>query len=56
MEANHKKRMREAVGRARAKILNNSSAGGTNNAVPDLLFPSPMSEYFNDKKTGMMGV
>ena len=35
MEADHKKRMREEVERARDKIPNNSSAGGTNDAVPD---------------------
>ena len=56
MEANHKKRMRKAVKQARAEILNNGSAGGTNDAVPDLSMPSPMSESFDEKKTGMTGI
>ena len=34
--------MREAVKWARAEILNNVSAGSTNDAVPDLSMPIPM--------------
>ena len=36
IEAYHKQRMREAVKQARDEILNNSSTGGSNDAVPDL--------------------
>ena len=43
MEADHKKRTREEVERARDKILYNGSAVGTNDAVPDLSMPIPIS-------------
>ena len=56
MEEDHEKRMREAVEKDRAKIINNSSAGGTNDAVPDLSMPSLMSELIDDKKTRMTGI
>ena len=56
MEANREKSMREAVELDRAKILNNGSARGTNDAVLDLSVPRPMSELFNEKKTGMTGI
>ena len=36
MQADHEKRIRGAVKRARTEILNNGSTGGTNDAVPDL--------------------
>ena len=55
MEADHKKRMRDAVGRARNEILNNGSAGGTNDTVPDLSMPSQMSESSDEKKIVMTG-
>ena len=55
MEADHKKRMRDAVGRASNEILNNGSAGGTNDTVPDLSMPSQMSESFDEKKIVMTG-
>ena len=44
MEANYEKRTRDAVEQVRTIILNNGSAGGTNDTVPDLSMPSPMSE------------
>ena len=47
MEANHENSMREAVKQDRAKILNNGSAGGTNDAVPDLSMPSLTIESFD---------
>ena len=56
MENDHEKRMREVVRRSRAKILNNGSAGGTNDAIPDLSMPSPTSESFDEKTTGMTGI
>ena len=56
MEAYHKKRMREAVKRVRAEIINNGFVCGTNDAVPDLSMPSPMSKSFDEKKTGMTGL
>ena len=56
MEAYHEKRMREAVERSRSEILSNGSASGTNDAVPDLSMPSPMSKSFDEKKTGMTGI
>ena len=40
----NEKRIREALKWARDKILNNGSAGITNDDVPDLSMPSPMSE------------
>ena len=56
MKADHDKKMREAIKQARAEILNNGSAGGTNGAVPDLSMPSPMSESFDEKNTRMTGI
>ena len=56
MEADHEKRMREAVEQSRDKILNNGSASCTNDSVPDLSMPSPMSESFDEKKTGITGI
>ena len=56
MKDNHKKRMRKAVELARDKIINNVSAEGTNDAVPDLSTNSPIREYFDEKKTGMTGI
>ena len=44
MEADHEKRTREAVKQARAEIINNGSAVGTNDAVPHLSMPIPMRE------------
>ena len=44
MEVDNKKRIREAVERARAEIINNGSAVGTNEAVPYLSMPIPMRE------------
>ena len=52
----HKKRMREAVERARAKILNNGSVGSTNDAVQDLSMRSPTRKLFDEKKIRMTGV
>ena len=43
MDTNNKKRMIEEVERTRAEILNNGSAGGTNDAVQDLSITNPMS-------------
>ena len=56
MGANHEKMMREEVKRARDRIFNNGSAGGTNDTFPDLSMPSPTSELFDEKKTGMTGI
>ena len=56
VEADHEKRMREAVEHARSKILSNVSAGGTNDDVPDLSMPSPMRKYFDEKNTSMTGI
>ena len=56
MEANHKKRLREAVELASTKILNNGSGCGTNNDVPNLSMPKPVRKLFNDKKTRMTGI
>ena len=47
--------IREAVKRAGSEIINKGSAGGTNDAVPDLSMPSPMRKSFDEKKTGMTG-
>ena len=47
MEADHDKMMREVVEWAREKILSNVSAGGTNDAVPDLSMPSLTIESFD---------
>ena len=52
VEADHEKRMREAVEHARSKILSNVSAGGTNDAVPELSMPSPMRKYFDELING----
>ena len=56
MEADHEKIMMEVVEQIRAEILNNSSASGTNNAIPDPSMPSPMIKSFDKKKTGMTGI
>ena len=56
VEADHEKRMREAVEWARAKIFSNTSAGGTNDTVPELSIPIPISESFDEKNTGMTGI
>ena len=56
MDEDHKKKMREAGEQARAEILNNVSASGTNDAVPDVSMPIPMRELFDEKKTRMMGI
>ena len=56
MEADHEKRMREAVEWARAKIFSNTSAGGTNDTVPELSIPIPISESFDENNTGMTGI
>ena len=53
VEANHGKRIREAVKQAREKILNNAPTGSINDAVPDLSMPRPMRESFDEKKTRM---
>ena len=44
MEENHKKMMSQAVKWSRDEILNNGSAGGTNDSVPDLSVPIQMSK------------
>ena len=44
MKADHDKKMREAIKQARAEIINNGSAVGTNEAVPYLSMPIPMRE------------
>ena len=51
MKSDHEKRLRDAIERARAKILNKGSSDGTNDAVPDLSMPIPISESLNDKNT-----
>ena len=56
MDTNHEKRLREAVANTRAETLNNGSAGGTNDAVPDLSIPSLKSKSFNEKKNGITGI
>ena len=56
MEADHEKSMMEVVEQIRAEILNNSSASGTNNAIPDPSMPSPTIKSFDEKKTGMTGI
>ena len=48
--------MREAVEGTRAKILNNGSSRGTNDAVPEFSMYISMSELFYEKKTGMAGI
>ena len=56
MEDDHDNSMREAIKWAGAGILNNGSAGGTSDAVPDLSMPIPMSELFDETKTRKMGI
>ena len=56
MEDNHEKRVREAVERYRSEILNNVSASCTNDTVPYLSIPIPVSKSFDEKKTGMTGI
>ena len=48
--------MREAVERTRAKILNNGSSRGTNDAVPEFSMSISMSKSFYENKTGMAGI
>ena len=43
MKYDNEKRMTDAIERARDKILYNGSAVGTNDAVPDLSMPIPIS-------------
>ena len=56
MEADHEKMVKEAVERARSKILNNSSVDGTNDVVPDLSMPSMASEFSDEEETGITGI
>ena len=56
MEVDHEKRMRKAVKRSRAEILDNVSVDDTNDAILDLSMLSPLIETFNEKNTGMTGI